>query len=414
MSETLPPEVKGTKTICIPCSDSEYEKIVDDRDAFRKYIVRLYSVYPELFPISMCDGFVFNGFQPISAKLSIRIRRILIGHEKESFSVRPSFAMPYMTAFTEDVEKALFLRRFDVPFWGITYVFGRDDMYWQRVENSFGRYSIVGTTVKNPVNLPKDVVADEKHSKRKGEKVYVLMTVGNGVILGAAVSSSASANDLTVAYREFADEAKNVDPDYKPETVNTDGWDATQKAWLKIFPGITMVLCFLHSFLSIKQRCSKKLRKLYFEIGDRVWEIYRAETKKSFSQRIRRLREWADKNVKNDIVLSKILALCNKKDRFIVAYDHPDAHRTSNMLDRLMRWMDEYLFNRKYFHGTFESAKLTIRAWALLRNFQPYCPRALGDNTDLVSAAEKLNGFRYSDNWLENLLISASMGGYRQ
>ena len=76
--------------------------------------------------------------------------------------------------------------------------------------------------------------------------------------------------------------------------------------------------------------------------------------------------------------------------------------------------MDEYLFNRKYFHGTYESAKLTIRAWALLRNFQPYCPRALGKNTELISAAEKLNGFRYSDNWLENLLISGSMGGYRR
>ena len=166
MSDPIFPEVKGIKMICIPCGNTEYEKIVDDRDAFRKYIVRLYTVYPELFPISMCDGFVFNGFQPLSAKLGIRIRRIQIGHEKESFSVRPSFAMPYMTAFTEDVEKAMFLRRFDVPFWGITYVFGRDDMYWQRIENSFGRYSIVGTTVKDPKNLPKDVVADEKHSKR--------------------------------------------------------------------------------------------------------------------------------------------------------------------------------------------------------------------------------------------------------
>ena len=414
MSEPIFPEAKGTKTICIPCSDTEYEKIIDDKDAFKKYIVHLYSVYPELFPINMCDGFVFNGFQPLSVKLGLRIRRIMIGNEKESFSVRPSFAMPYMTAFTKDIEKAIFLRRFDVPFWVITHVFGRDDMYWERIENSFGRYSIVGTTVKKPENQPKDVVADEKHSKRKGKKVYVATTVGNEVILGAAVSLGAGAKDLTVAYQEFADEVKNVDPDYVPETVNTDGWDATQKAWLKLFPRITIILCFLHSFLNIKLRCSKKLRRLYFEIGDRVWEVYRAETKKSFAQRIRRLREWADKNVSNDVVLSKILALCNKKDRFIVAYDHPDSHRTSNMLDRLMRWMDEYLFNRKYFHGTVESAKLTIRAWALLRNFQPYCPRTLGKNTELVSAAEKLNGFRYSDNWLENLLISASMGGYRR
>ncbi len=101
-----------------------------------------------------------------------------------------------MTAFTEDVEKALFLRRFDVPFWGITYVFGRNDMYWERIENSFGRYSIVGTTVKDPKDQPKDVIADEKHSKRKGKKVYVATTVGNDVILGAALSPNTSAKTL--------------------------------------------------------------------------------------------------------------------------------------------------------------------------------------------------------------------------
>ncbi|MCP4075189.1 MAG: hypothetical protein GY744_03265 [Gammaproteobacteria bacterium] len=83
------------------------------------------------------------------------------------------------------------------------------------------------------------------------------------------------------------------------------------------------------------------------------------------------------------------------------------------MADRLMRWQDEYLFSRKYFHGTYESAELAIRSWAILRNFQPYCARISGKEKP-VSAAEKLNGFRYSDNRLENLLISASMGGYRQ
>jgi len=153
-------------------------------------------------------------------------------------------------------------------------------MYQERIENSFRRYSIVGTTVKDHKNQPEDVIADEKHSKRKGKKVYVATTVGNDVISGAALSPSASAKDLTVAYQEFADEAKNVDPDYLPKTVNTDGWDATQKAWLKLFPGITIILCHLHAFLGIKRRCSKKLRKIYFEIGDRVWEIDRAETKK--------------------------------------------------------------------------------------------------------------------------------------
>jgi hypothetical protein len=56
----------------------------------------------------------------------------------------------------------------------------------------FERCSIVGTTVKNPECLPKDVVADEKHTSLKGQKVYGATTVGGGCLLGASVSENAS------------------------------------------------------------------------------------------------------------------------------------------------------------------------------------------------------------------------------
>ena len=39
-----------------------------------------------------------------------------------------------MTGYTEAVEKALFLRRFGVPFWGLAYVFGHTAPYWERLE----------------------------------------------------------------------------------------------------------------------------------------------------------------------------------------------------------------------------------------------------------------------------------------
>jgi hypothetical protein len=48
----------------------------------------------------------------------------------------------------------------------------------------------------------------------------------------------------------FASEAQVVDADYGPETVNTDGWQATQGAWKALFPQITVILCFLHAFLN--------------------------------------------------------------------------------------------------------------------------------------------------------------------
>ncbi|MCP4485897.1 MAG: hypothetical protein GY820_01005, partial [Gammaproteobacteria bacterium] len=72
---------------------------------------------------------------------------------------------PYMIAETADVENALYLRRWGVPFDGLVYVFGRNVMFWQRAYVSVGRDSVVGTTIKAPDLLPENIVADEKHSR---------------------------------------------------------------------------------------------------------------------------------------------------------------------------------------------------------------------------------------------------------
>jgi len=96
----------------------------------------------------------------------------------------------------------------------------------------------------------------------------------------------------------------------------------------------------------------------------------------------------------------------------VKAYAHPTAYRTSNMIDRHMEPLDRYLDGGRYFHGHLMSVEYSVRAWALLHNFQPYCPRAAVAKR-YQSPAHKLNGFVYHDNWLHNLLISASMGGYR-
>ena len=80
----------------------------------------------------------------------IQLRRIKVNNpdkpQGDVFTIAPSFVLPYMTGYTEDVEKALFLRgKFGVPYWGLTYVFGHNDMCWERLELSLGRNSLVGT-----------------------------------------------------------------------------------------------------------------------------------------------------------------------------------------------------------------------------------------------------------------------------
>ena len=124
---------------------------------------------------------------------------------------------------------------------------GRDALYWYRLEQGLGRFSLVGTTVKSRA-LTQDLVADEKHSWLKGERVYIATTAAHDCILGASVAPSASQVDLEKAYGVFASEAQAVDAEYAPETVNTDGWQATQGAWKALFTHITVILCFSMRF----------------------------------------------------------------------------------------------------------------------------------------------------------------------
>ncbi len=108
----------------------------------------------------------------------------------------PASVMLYMSGRVDEVEKGLFLMRFHVPYWAIAYVFGRDAMYWYRLQQGLGRFSLVGTTVKTPAHLPQDLVADEKHSWLQGQRVYIATTAGRDCILGASVAKSASQPDL--------------------------------------------------------------------------------------------------------------------------------------------------------------------------------------------------------------------------
>ena len=93
----------------------------------------------------------------VSEKAALRIRRIEL-RDGTAYSMRPSFLMPYMTGRTKEVEGPLFLRKFGVPYWGLAYVFGRDAMYWYRLERALGRNSIVGTTVRK-TELPEHLLA---------------------------------------------------------------------------------------------------------------------------------------------------------------------------------------------------------------------------------------------------------------
>jgi hypothetical protein len=243
------------RTICLPICQDEYEQIVKDPEQFRKAIDKISKTYCSLFPEGFYNGYKMKDIR-CSKRLCIQVRRVLIAGM--SYTIRPSFVMPYMTGFVVDVEKALFLRKFNVPYWALACCFSRNAMHWYRMESTLGRFSIVGTTTQNPRLLPQHVVADEKHTWLHGQKVYCATTVANACVPGTSVAATAGQDVLQKAYGVFNQEAQTMKPDYSPDTVNTDGWLPTRNTWKHLFPTITTLMCFRHVFISIRDRSSEK------------------------------------------------------------------------------------------------------------------------------------------------------------
>jgi len=294
-----------------------YDRIWNDAGEVRRYIEPLIESTPELFPKGTKNGFQLTGHLPESIKmLGIRLRQLRL-RDGRTFTLRPSFVMSYMSGAIEDVEHPLLLLSFGVPCWVVTKVFGHNDMCWQRHLERLGRNSLVGTTVRDPSRLREHLAADEHHADWCGQKGFVPMTAGGGCILGLALTDSADEAHLIDAYGQFAQESRTVKDDYAPQTVNTDGWFATRNAFRALFPTIALVLCFLHGFLKIRDRCRQAL-----ELHKRVWEVYRAATADEFRERMAAFRAWCLQGTWPKAVMEAVTKLWNREAEYAVAYSH--------------------------------------------------------------------------------------------
>jgi|SRR6516164_8133496 len=411
MAEIPRPKPRGCSTICLPVGKDLYDQLIDSPQQFRAWVDQAFRDHPELFPQAFAHGYTLLDSR-VSVKRGLRQRRIRCKATGAAFSIRPCFVLPYMTAWTDDAAGPLFLRAFGVPFWALAQVFGRDPMYWYRMEVGLGRNSVVGTTVRQAA-VPEHLLADEHHQTRDGVKNYVATTVGGGCCLGAALTEMADAEALQAGYSLFKQEAQNVQAEYAPATVNLDGWAATRQAWQALFSSVVFLRCYLHGWLSIRDR-AKHLGEVFRTLSEKVWHAYHASNRRCFAQRLRRLGEWACRQVQVSGVREQVQKLCGRVHEYGQAYRYPGGYRTSNPLDRVMRAMNRYWEDGQHMHGSLRACGRHCRAWALLYNFRPWHPATARAHGGHRNPAERLNQHRYHDNWLSNLLLSASMAGYRR
>ena len=201
--------------------------------------------------------------------------------------------MPYMTARTDDVQGPLFLRKFGVPFWALARVFGRDPMYWYRIECGLGRFSVVGTTVRR-AELPEHLLADEHHQTLDGQKVYLATTVGVGLHPGCRAGDDGRHRRPEGGLRGLQAGGPRRRPGVCPQDRQHRRLEGDQgglegsssSAWSSSSASCTR-------WLKIRER-GKHLKDQFAEVSRRVWEAYHAPDRRCFGQRLRSLRELGD------------------------------------------------------------------------------------------------------------------------
>src|SRR4029453_1465392 len=117
MTTVAHPPQKGYRTIPFPLAESEYGRFLTDRSYAKDRLEELYEEFAELFPEAFPWGYTFFGFTEPSIKQHLLWRRIRLDQGRTVFTIAPAFVMPYMAGRTQDVDHALLLRRFHVPFW---------------------------------------------------------------------------------------------------------------------------------------------------------------------------------------------------------------------------------------------------------------------------------------------------------
>ena len=65
------------------------------------------------------------------------------------------------------------------------------------------RTTYIGSTIIDSEQLPEHLVADEKHTKLKGQNYYIATTGAQECILGVSVANKADIEHLTEAYSVF-------------------------------------------------------------------------------------------------------------------------------------------------------------------------------------------------------------------
>ena len=172
---------RGHRTICVPIEEEDYLRIINDPKAFRLTVDDCFSQNPELFPANFALGYELK-----DGRMSIK-QQIPPAHplERRLGLQHPAVLSDALYDRTHGgSRRATVLRKFGVPFWALARVFGGDPMSWYRMECGLGRFSVVGTTVRQ-ATLPEHSTGRRASSTARWPKGLHRYDRRQGVLSGS-------------------------------------------------------------------------------------------------------------------------------------------------------------------------------------------------------------------------------------
>ena len=137
----------------------------------------------------------------------------------------------------------------------------------------------------------------------------------------------------------------------------------SKEAWLRLFPTLLIIRCFLHAFLRIHERC--RSNPLFPRVRHLVWRIYHARSQRNYYYHFDKFLTFARQHLTEE-AFKAVERFKRKRDELRQGLLHPGCHRVSTMLERHMQLMTCCLYMARDFHGHRDSVHLLVRSWALL------------------------------------------------
>jgi hypothetical protein len=280
---------------------------------------------------------------------------------------------------------------------------------------ALGQQSLVTVLTRCGLPLPIYFLADEKHSHRLTEKVYVPTIVSGRVLWHLGYTEAASAAAFTQSYQEFQRAAFQQEPSYRVRGILTDGFDSTTSSMRTLFPGARLGNCLRHAItklpgklMAIASPMRKALRSQFhimlywarqrkglrvFALGQRLRHFADDVAHRAGEANGARVRRWFQE----------------KKTGWYAVLADPQMPVTSTLLDQAHNAIERKLFAMKGFHHPSGSQQAFLTGLAHLYNLIPYQRRA----QHAGQCGVEVEGGRVpTADWFLNLQILTS-GGFR-